>query len=59
MIGGFALDVFQNEPIQSDFYKEINRDINCILTPHISGVTIQSNVRVSDFIATKIIDFFN
>ena len=56
---GFALDVFENEPIKSEFYKKINTDMNCILTPHISGVTTESNVRVSDFIVKKTIEFFN
>jgi len=32
--------------------------MNCILTPHISGVTTQSNERVSNFIANKTIEFF-
>ena len=31
--------------------------MNCILTPHISGITHQSNIRVSDFIVDKVIDF--
>ena len=59
LISGFALDVFENEPIKSDFYKKINPGMNCILTPHISGVTTESNIRVSDFIVKKIIEFFN
>jgi len=33
--------------------------MNCILTPHISGVTLESNIRVSEFIANELIDFFN
>ncbi len=59
LISGFALDVFENEPIKSEFYKKINPEMNCILTPHISGVTTESNVRVSDFIVKKTIEFFN
>ena len=58
LISGFALDVFQDEPVKSGLYKKISKEMNCILTPHISGVTIQSNKRVSDFIASKVIDFF-
>ena len=58
-ISGFALDVFENEPVQKKFLKKIKKDMNCILTPHISGVTYQSNIRVSDFIVDKVIDFFN
>ena len=32
--------------------------MNCILTPHIAGITEESNQRVSNFIAEKIINFF-
>ena len=59
LISGFALDVFENEPIKSEFYKKISSDMNCILTPHISGVTTESNIRVSDFIVKKTTEFFN
>ena len=59
IISGFALDVFENEPIESKFYNKIVPGMNCILTPHISGVTTESNIRVSDFIVKKIINFFN
>jgi len=58
-ISGFALDVFEKEPVESEFYKKIKPGMNCILTPHISGVTTESNIRVSDFIVKKITDFFN
>ena len=59
IISGFALDVFEKEPIESEFYSKIKPGMNCILTPHISGVTTESNIRVSDFIVKKISDFFN
>ena len=59
IISGFALDVFENEPIESKFYNKIVPGMNCILTPHISGVTTESNIRVSDFIVKKIVNFFN
>ena len=59
LISGFALDVFDKEPVQKKFLKKINKDMNCILTPHISGITYQSNKRVSDFIVDKAINFFN
>ena len=58
LISGFALDVFENEPIKKDLYERITSEMNCILTPHISGVTTESNIRVSDFIVKKAIDFF-
>ena len=58
LISGFALDVFENEPINKDLCERITSEMNCILTPHISGVTAESNIRVSDFIVKKAIDFF-
>jgi len=57
-ISGFALDVFENEPINETFYKNISNDMNCILTPHIAGVTAESNMRVSNFIIDKTNKFF-
>ncbi len=57
-ISGFALDVFENEPVNESFYNNITNDMNCILTPHIAGVTEESNVRVSNFIIDKINKFF-
>ena len=57
VISGFALDVYSSEPVQEEFYKQISNSMNCILTPHNSGVTSESNVRVSQFIAEKTIDF--
>ena len=59
LISGFALDVFAEEPINKDFSNQITDEMNCILTPHISGVTLESNIRVSEFIVNELIDFFN
>jgi (S)-sulfolactate dehydrogenase len=58
LIKGFALDVYSSEPIEEEFYKEIKSSMNCILTPHTSGITVESNLRVSQFIAGKVIKFF-
>ena len=58
-ISGFALDVFGKEPVEDNFYKKIDDTFNCILTPHISGVTQESNKKISEFIANKLITFFN
>ena len=58
LISGFALDVFENEPIKKDLCEKITSEMNCVLTPHISGVTTESNIRVSNFIVKKAIDFF-
>ncbi|MEL0245575.1 MAG: NAD(P)-dependent oxidoreductase, partial [Flavobacteriaceae bacterium] len=59
LISGFALDVFESEPIKESFYSKIKNNMNCILTPHISGVTTQSNERVCNFITEKTIEYFN
>ena len=58
LISGFAIDVFENEPIKKNLYERITFEMNCILTPHISGVTTESNIRFSNFIVKKAIDFF-
>ncbi len=51
-LGGAALDVFANEPA-----KELSHLLgvpNLILTPHIAGVTEESNARVSNMIAREV-----
>ena len=58
LIAGFALDVYDQEPVEKKFYDQISNDMNCILTPHIAGVTEESNFRVSKFIAESTIKFF-
>ena len=57
LISGFALDVYESEPVKKDFYLNISNTMNCILTPHTAGVTIESNKRVGQFIADKTIQF--
>jgi len=46
-LGGAALDVFDYEPIKAEAGKVFAGIPNVILTPHISGVTLESNHRVS------------
>lgn len=46
-LGGAALDVFENEPLTKEGAVHLAGIDNLILTPHIAGVTIESNVRVS------------
>ena len=58
LISGFALDVYDTEPIQKFFLDNIKNNTNCILTPHIAGVTEESNTRVSEFIANAVKEFF-
>ena len=51
-LGGAALDVFANEPA-----KELSHLVgvpNLILTPHVAGVTEESNARVSNMIAREV-----
>ena len=53
-IGGAALDVFNEEPINKENAKKFAGLDNLILTQHIGGVTKESNERVSKMIAKKI-----
>ena len=46
-LGGAALDVFAREPVDPDTGAQFAGLPNLILTPHIAGVTEESNVRVS------------
>jgi (S)-sulfolactate dehydrogenase len=46
-LGGAALDVFEVEPLTKTAASQFADIANLILTPHIGGVTIESNVRVS------------
>jgi (S)-sulfolactate dehydrogenase len=53
-LGGAAIDVFDVEPLQTS---EALRDCpNLLLTPHISGLSLQANERVSFMIAEKILE---
>ncbi|HTV66924.1 MAG TPA: hydroxyacid dehydrogenase [Rhizobiaceae bacterium] len=50
-LGGAALDVFAEEPLTAETGAKFADIPNLILTPHIAGVTEESNVRVSHLIA--------
>jgi (S)-sulfolactate dehydrogenase len=53
-LGGAAIDVFDNEPLPaSDHFKDCP---NLLLTPHIAGVSAESNERVSFLIADKVLE---
>ena len=54
-LGGAALDVFETEPLTPAAAAVFKGIPNLILTPHIAGVTEESNVRVSDFTARAVI----
>ncbi|MDQ3559955.1 MAG: hydroxyacid dehydrogenase [Pseudomonadota bacterium] len=53
-IGGAALDVFETEPIDGASGAKFAGLGNLILTPHIAGVTDESNVRVSAVTAENV-----
>ncbi len=53
-LGGAALDVFVAEPLKSDGGKVFADCPNLILTPHVAGVTVEANVRVSTVTAASI-----
>ena len=53
-LAGAALDVFEKEPLGP-----ANAFADCphlILTPHIAGLTEESNTRVSDLIADRVLE---
>ena len=55
-LGGAALDVFAHEPLDGA-HGALFADVpNLILTPHIAGVTMESNVRVSGKIAEIVLN---
>lgn len=54
-LGGAALDVFETEPLTEKDGQKFADVPNLILTPHIAGVTEESNVRVSHMIAQLVL----
>jgi (S)-sulfolactate dehydrogenase len=53
-LGGAALDVFETEPLTAEAAAKFAGLGNLILTPHIAGVTRESNVRVSRLVADRV-----
>jgi (S)-sulfolactate dehydrogenase len=53
-LGGAALDVFCDEPLTAAGGAAFAGLKNVVLTPHIAGVTEESNVRVSRLIAERV-----
>ena len=55
-LAGAALDVFESEPL-SEAGGSVFKDVpNLILTPHIAGVTKESNIRVSRVTAQNVLE---
>jgi (S)-sulfolactate dehydrogenase len=54
VLGGAALDVFETEPLPlSPHFADCP---NLLLTPHVAGVTVESNERVSFLISDKVLE---
>ncbi len=53
-LGGAALDVFASEPVDADNGVRFAGVPNLILTPHIAGITEESNTRVSAVTAENV-----
>ena len=53
-LGGAALDVFDREPLPAG--SPLAGAPRLLLTPHIAGVTVESNERVSAIIAERILE---
>ena len=52
LLGGAALDVFENEPLAAG--SALIGCTNLILTPHVAGVTQESSIRVGAMIAERV-----
>ena len=58
-LGGAALDVFESEPVKPAVGLDFESVPNLILTPHIAGVTEESNVRVSRITAENVLRYLS
>lgn len=54
-LAGAALDVFEEEPLSTAAGTKFEGIRNLVLTPHIAGVTVESNVRVSRVTAETVL----
>ncbi|TQV67811.1 3-phosphoglycerate dehydrogenase [Exilibacterium tricleocarpae] len=54
-LGGAALDVFEREPLSGADGARFDDLSSLLLTPHIAGVTVESNVRVSRVTAANVL----
>ncbi|MEM1345300.1 MAG: NAD(P)-dependent oxidoreductase [Pseudomonadota bacterium] len=53
-LGGAALDVFEDEPLGPEAAARFTDVPNLILSPHIAGLTRQSNARVSETVVARV-----
>ncbi|MHA1528380.1 MAG: hydroxyacid dehydrogenase [Alphaproteobacteria bacterium] len=54
-LSGAALDVFETEPLTAEAGTQFAGIANLILTPHIAGMTEQSNTRVGAMVVDRVI----
>ena len=55
-LGGAALDVFETEPLTREAASVFAGVDKLILTPHIAGVSQESNVRVSEVTVRQVVE---
>jgi len=55
-IAGAALDVFEDEPLTEQRGAMFTGIANLVLTPHIAGVSVESNVRVSHMTTDTVLE---
>ncbi|MGH6944290.1 MAG: NAD(P)-dependent oxidoreductase, partial [Geminicoccaceae bacterium] len=53
-LAGAALDVFEEEPLSKAAAERLRGLPNLLLSPHVAGPTVESNVRVSALVADKV-----
>lgn len=58
-LGGAALDVFAEEPLSAEAASLFEGVPNLILTPHIAGVTAESNRRISEVTVENVLRVLN
>ena len=54
-LGGAAVDVFEQEPVTAASGARWTGVPNVILTPHVAGVTVESNGAIGSFIAREVL----
>lgn len=58
-LGGAMIDVFEHEPLGADAARKFDGIPNLILTPHIAGVTVESNRWLSIMTVNNVIRVLN
>ncbi|HJO98440.1 MAG: hydroxyacid dehydrogenase [Acidimicrobiales bacterium] len=53
-LGGAAVDVFANEPLDGDTGERFRNVPNLLLTPHVAGITVESEERVGHTVVRQV-----